>query len=272
MEPIYKITDERFDVSRIDQYDLCIEAGTGRFRFFLRSALDSTVIWLEDYYLRGGGNFAEGTEMLEKIYADHGFLQASFWNNVHVSLITPFHLICPEELFMPDREKDYLNTVFDYRLSEGFLFGSKWFGQSGLLFGYPEYLRAFFSGKYPVDKISFQMSAAKASSHLINGADPENTVHIYLDDTYITFYFVDPRHGIQAERFPLSSDDYTELVRNFENRLCFVFGELTLYSPVFRTLQGLCRNIKFGTHPNGINFSQYFQDMPQHRYAGLFLT
>ncbi len=273
MEPIYKVTDERFDVGNLDQHDLSIEISTERFRFSLKNISSGLIVWLEDYYLGGGADFEENQSIIEKIYAEHQFLAANFWHKVQVSFVSPFHLVCPEHLFMPGKEKDYLNILFDHKLSENFAFRHRNFkeSQTTLLIAYPAYFQHFFASKYPKEKTTFHFTAEEITRSLVEGQDPENLVYIFLDDSCITFYYLDQFNTLQIERFPLQSKEYINLIKNFGDKLCFVFGELTLYSPTFKTLQTTCKNIKFGSSSARVKFSQYFQDLPQHRYVSLFL-
>lgn len=273
MEPIYKVADERFDVGNLDQHDLSIEISTERFRFSLKNISSGLLVWLEDYYLGGGGDFEENRAIIEKIYKEHPFLAANFWHKISISFVSPFHLVCPDQLFMPGKEKDYLNIVFDYKLSDHFSFQHKDFkeNRSTLLVAYPSYFRDFFTSKYPAEKTAYHLTAEEITRSLVEGQDPENAVYIFLDDSCITFYYLDQQSTLQIERFPLQSKEYINLIKQFGDKLCFVFGELTLYSPTFKTLQTNCKNIKFGSSSPKVRFSQYFQDLPQHRYVSLFL-
>jgi hypothetical protein len=48
------------------------------------------------------------------------------------------------------------------------------------------------------------------------------------------------------------------------------YGEITSFSDRYIQLRQSLSNVKFALNPTKIRFSQYFDDLPEHRYYTLF--
>ena len=48
------------------------------------------------------------------------------------------------------------------------------------------------------------------------------------------------------------------------------YGEITSFSEGYIQLSESLKNIKFALNPTKLRFSQYFDDLPEHRYYTLF--
>jgi hypothetical protein len=102
---------ERFDVDAIAEYDLFLSIGEDAFRFAVIDASNKQCLYLEDYAFFKKLSKEELIAVLNRIYENHLFLKANYWNNIRAAFRnTPFTLV-PNELFDSKANRKYLRWI-----------------------------------------------------------------------------------------------------------------------------------------------------------------
>ena len=110
---VYQISDERFSIEQIENYDLFIEAHSNRFKFILREKSSKIIIWLEDHYFGPLESEEEYLQKVKDLFNNHLFLKANFWNSIEVlSDASPFFCLIPNDFFNPLLSENYLKAHF----------------------------------------------------------------------------------------------------------------------------------------------------------------
>ncbi|WP_337042416.1 DUF3822 family protein [Emticicia sp. 17c] len=279
--PSFEIKDDRFDVSQIADSHLMIEVGHDRFRFAVYNSIHNVVMWLEDYHVFSLLNHNQLLTTMKRIYQSHLFLAANYWKTIRLTVNTNNFTLIPEEYYQNDEAAKYLNfaagknlteyeQVFDYKHSH--------FGVVNV-FSIEKDLIAWIKEMYPAKKIT----PVPVISTLIEGIVKDKTnkgLHLYFEENYVSLiYFQDDKLSF-CNRFQYrTASDMVYHVLFIMNELgletempVIFYGEITIFSEGYILLNKTLKNIQFAQNPTKIKFSQYFEQMPEHRYYTLFCS
>ncbi|WP_259016842.1 DUF3822 family protein [Emticicia fluvialis] len=281
ISPSFEVKDDRFDVSQIADCHLLIEAGHDRFRFAVYNTIHEVVMWLEDYHVFSLFKHSQLLATVKQIYKNHPFLSANYWKSIRLTVSTNHFTLIPDELYQPDDMAKYLNFAAGKNLSEleqAFEFKH---GHSGIVnvFSVEKELVNWLKEMYPAKKITPQ----PLLSTLIEGSikDKTNTgLHLYFEENYVSVvYFQDARLHFCNRLQYRTAQDMVYYVMFIMNELTLdadvpvrFYGEITTFSEGFVLLNKTFKNIEFAANPSRIKFSQYFEEMPEHRYYTLFCS
>lgn len=279
ISPNFEIKDDRFDVSQIADCHLLIEVGRDRFRFAVFNTIHNVFQWLEDYHVISILNENQALKAIKNIYQNHHFLAANYWKTIRVSIQSNYFTLIPEEIYQSDDALKYLQfasgkiltdteQIFDYRHSR--------FGAVNV-FGVEKEIYNWFKDMYPAKKITPTPVIGTLIEGILNGKKV-NGFHLYFEENYISMiYFKDNKLFFCNRFFYLTAQDLVYHVLFVMNELgiehdkpVIFYGEITSFSDTYELLSRSLTNIIFASNPINLSFSQYFDELPEHRYYSLF--
>lgn len=280
--PIFEIKDDRFEIGQIASCYLLIEISKDRFRFAIYHTQNELFMWLEDYQIITLMDENQLLQTLKRIYDQHHFLAANYWKSIYLSVNSDYFTLIPDELYQNDEAAKYLNfasgssttdthAVYDYHHAKLEAFN---------VFGVDKKIVSWFKDMYPVKKIT----PVHLTSTLIEGIYRENKsaggLHLHFEEgSFIALYF--EKNKLQfCNRFNYrTAPDLVYHVLFVMNQLGLksstpvtFYGEVTMFSEGYTLLTSTLQNIKFAELPSGFKFSYFFEEIPEHRYYGLFST
>lgn len=277
--PSFEIKDDRFDTNQIADCHLLIEISRDRFRFTVHNSIHEVIMWLEDYHVFSLLNENQLIKTLKIIYQNHLFLAANYWKTIRLSVNANHFTLLPDEYYEVDEAAKYLSFAAGKNLTEReqvFDFKFSRFG-TVCVFGIEKEIISWFKEMYPARKIT----PVPVIGTLIEGIVQDrnnNGLHLYFEDYYVTIICFKEAKLHFCNRFQFrTSQDMVYHVLFVMNELGLqtdmpvtFYGEITSFSEGFVQLTKSLTNIKFALNPTKLRFSQYFEDLPEHRYYTLF--
>ena len=280
ISPTFEIKDDRFDTSQIADSHLMIEVSRDRFRFCIHNSLNNTIVWLEDYMIFALLNENQLLKSLKTIYQEHNFLAANYWKTIRLTVNSLHFTFIPEEFYLPEENTKYLQLaagkilidkeqIFDYHHSK--------FGTVGV-FGIEKEVMNWFKEMYPAKKISPVHLLNTMIEGILQEKKP-NGMHLYFEEGFVSMiYFKDNKLQFCNKFAYKTTQDLVYHVlfvmnelglQNAETPVIF-YGEITMFSEGYVMLARSLKNICFAKNPNKLIYSQYFDQLPEHRYFSLF--
>ena len=270
---IFKVTDDRFSIERIEDYDLLMEVQQTRFKFLLREKISKTVIWLEDHYL-GANNNPDTLELkLKKVFSDHEFLKANFWNSINLTVDFPSFCSIPVTFYESDLSLNYLKIQYpDLNLTELEIVSLK-MKEEYLLFGIPKRTISVFQDYFPNRLIVFSNSFMNSIKYFYSHERIQNKNLLILNDDWLESIYIEPKTGnIKTEKITLKSKNLKTFLNEIETNgqlKTLIFGEITPFSHTYRVIKDKLKALEFGGIPRNSKLSQYFSEIPEQRYFTL---
>jgi hypothetical protein len=279
ISPSFEIKDDRFDANQIADSHLLIEVGRDRFRFAIHHATNNMIMWLEDYQIFSLLTENQLIKTLKTIYKEHPYLTANYWRTIRLTVSSPNFTFLPEEYYHPDETIKYLQFSAGKVLTDTesiYEFKHNKFAAVNI-FSIEKELISWFKEMYPAKKIT----PIHTLSTLIEGIVQEknlNSLHLFFEDNQVSIiYFKDNKLQF-CNRFAYrTSQDLVYHVLFVMNELnlqtdtqTIFYGEVTSFSESYTVLSNSLKNISFANNPSKIKFSQYFDELPEHRYFSLF--
>ena len=274
MEPIFKISDDRFDADQIDLYDLKIEWQDCRFKIALKNARSNTFIWFEDYFLGSYATFENSVSQIREMFNAHAFLKANFWNSIVVSVDTPRFLRLENELFDDQIPPfDYLKMVFPHLESSDFEIIESPFDKVRYLFGIPKVIFNLLSEIYQNKTLEIKPKLANLAE-FFNKNNQLNTSNLLIVNDKWIDTIITKNTEIEIRKFPSVSYEINPKVftlLNSNGKKTYLFGEITPFSAIYKVIKANIEQVEIGKLPDNIKFSQYFDEVPEQRHLSLFV-
>jgi Protein of unknown function (DUF3822) len=272
----FKISDERFSVENIDNHDLIFEISKTRIRFFIKNKQAETIIWLEDYFIGLENELEEIEAKISEIIKNHIFLAANFWNSIKVVINTPFFGLIPTSHFKESLQSKYLGIYFPKVDFKNFSFNSHFLesSQTHFVYAYPTVFLKAIEGFYEEKKIDLSFSIFEISSHFKQKITLHNKNYIIIDDMFLYIFILEtPKRGLSVDTIPIQSDNLKKYLEYYlkEGQIkSILLGEITPYSMLYNQIKSLGKAAEIGNLKSEAKLSQYFDEMPIHRYWPLF--
>lgn len=279
ISPSFEIKDDRFDTNQIAECHLLIEVSRDSFRFAVHHSEHDVIMWLEDYHIFSLLTENQLLKSLKTIYQQHMFLSANYWKTIRLTVNTNNFTLIPDEYYEANEAAKYLNFAAGKNLLEReqiFDFKHSRFGTVSI-FGVEKELIGWFREMYPARKIA----PVPVIGSLIEGIIQDrnnNGLHLYFEDNYVSILYFKDAKLYFCNRFHFrTAQDMVYHVLFVMNELDLqtdmpvtFYGEVTSFSEGYIQLSESLKNIKFALNPTKLRFSQYFDDLPEHRYYTLF--
>ena len=253
--PAFSVTDTRFTIDQIPESELIFELSDTYFRFAIKTISNHKFVWLEDFTLYQDIDVAD---FIMDILNNHHLLSARFWKNIKFICHSTIKTVIPSHL--DDYQIDELwHSLYGEAMPNKLRLHQK-IGENTLLFEVMSKpliaIQSFYAEKNIVIK------------------PIEAVVYPATRKTMLLFY----RNGLQVfkgfEHFvSFAANDFESVKKVLdisETQKIEVLGEVTEYSNIFRTLKNSYPQLQLSPSKGSLVFSQYFQDIPKHRYFIIF--
>lgn len=277
IEPDYKVFDDRFKIEHLDNYDLTIELSLTRFKFLIKNSTSNQIEWLEDYFLGLNNDIEAARDKIEEIITEHKFLSANYWNTLRILSSSPFYCLVPTEFYEPNHESQLLKLQFPRLNSELHTYFNAEIIKSNGMFIYAIHNTLIETIKklYPQKEFEIGSSIVNTINFYLSEANTSNQNLLLVDDnSLLLIYLTKSTKNLMAEKLPLYSIKIKEfLLYNLKelNLRTIAYGEITNFSPVYKKIKTIIKTLELGKLPQGTNISQYFSEVPEHRYLNLII-
>jgi hypothetical protein len=275
MELLTQITDDRFDLEKLDQYELHIEIQPTRFKFYLVEASHKTVFWLEDYASKSDYNPIVFSEKVINLINNHIFLKASFWKKITLTFDSPIYTKVVESFFEESRLNDYLSISFPDVNSLDFKTLFEKAGNDFLIYAVPLKLFSFFETNYCSNPPQVQNKIIKIYRSFLKYSNYNHINWIIIGDKWIDIYFRNTAtNQIIYKNFPLTTKNLNAgldtLIKNGGMKTQ-IWGEITPYSKIYARIKSKIKTTEIGELNTNKKFTVLFEDLPSQRHFSLFL-
>lgn len=286
MIPTVKVSQDSFDKKRIAHCTLCIEIDDSRFRFCFVEDQSKQCVWLEDYAFDTFLNAREYLDTLKSLVGEHPFLSSDQWKDIRVSVNTHEFTLIPVPLFRKEYAADYLQLATGWPVQSDSRVHYQLLPaiEANSVFSVPNAWSDWLMNQYPLQNIEFYhltspLIVGALVSHTEYGAERLLTIH--LEQNYFTMVVTEQQRLLFCNRFPYhTSSELTYLILFSLNQLQIspdsikvkLYGEITQYSELYAELSRFLPELSFGKNPANLDYIDYFEDIPEHRYFGLLNT
>jgi hypothetical protein len=277
--PIFEVKDDRFEVGQIANCHLLIEVGKERFRFAIQHEKNDMFMWMEDYQIMSVLNENQLLQTLQRIYDQHHFLAANYWKSVSLSINSNYFTFIPEEIFRREDSSKYINFAAGSQINEDhYIYDFKHQTINAFnVFGVEKKLINWFKEMYTVKKIT-PVHLISTLIECIRQLPSPDGMHVHFEEESLIVVYSKYNALQFCNRFNYRTpQDAAYHVLFVINQLSLntttpltLYGEITPFSEAYALIFKTMTSISFGAMPENLNFSYFFQDMPEHRYCSLF--
>ncbi|MFT6203110.1 MAG: hypothetical protein ACI9V1_000038 [Spirosomataceae bacterium] len=277
--PIFEVKDDRFEIGQIASCHLLIEVSKDRFRFAIQHEKNDMFMWMEDYQIMSVLNENQLLQTLQQIYDQHHFLAANYWKSVSLSVNSNYFTFIPDEIFQQEDSSKYINFAAGSQVNENHnIYDFKHSAINAFnVFGVEKKLINWFKEMYTVKKIT-PVHLISTLIECIRQLPNPDGMHIHFEEGNLIvvcfkdnilqfcnrFNYRTPQDAAYHVLFVIN-----QLSLNAATPLT-LYGEITTFSEVYALIFKTMTSISFGKMPENLNFSYFFEDMPEHRYCSLF--
>lgn len=271
----YIIKDDRFTIEQIDFHEVYFEISISRFKFYLLNTQNETIVWLEDHFLGLENTIEESSEKIKIIITSHEFLAARFWKNIYADFLSPFLIQIPQE-FKDYNEKHFFEISFPNLPLDLFEIGRFEItnNENYHVWAYPKIIKEELLNIYLNREVNVQPLIEKLISKIENEKrlKRKNQSLFHFDDLYLTIIQTDINNNLNVEVYPIkniiSKKEWRASLENSQNDIIMT-GEITTFSSFFKNAKSINQKVEIGNTAKNRKLSQYFMDLPIHRYFGM---
>lgn len=277
--PIFEVKDDRFEISQIASCHLLIEVSKDRFRFAIQHEKNDMFMWMEDYQIMSVLNENQLLQTLQQIYDQHHFLAANYWKSVSLSVNSNYFTFIPDEIFQREDSSKYINFAAGSQINENhYIYDFKHQTINAFnIFGVEKKLISWFKEMYTVKKIT-PVHLISTLIECIRQLPNPDGMHVHFEEGSLIVVFFKDNMLHFCNRFnyrtPQDAAYHVLFVINQLNLNAAtpltLYGEITTFSEAYALIFKTMTSISFGKMPENLNFSYFFEDMPEHRYCSLF--
>lgn len=281
--PLLEIRDEKFDAEKCAEYELMMELGPERIRFFVLGHTNKQVLCLEDYVIGGLPNEKKGVDWLSQLFQNHSFLGTPLWKKVVICFNTPSFTLVPDSYFRKEYAPSYLELVRGkIRNTEQLTHQEVRRIKARNVFSVEkerwEWLLNTYTPQLPV--FIHQTNALIEGTLRLSVLDKKATIAtLHFEDDFVTLTLARHEQLLFCNKFTYKTAAdmgyfvmfvLDSLQLTSENIHCYLYGEITLYSEDYQLLQKFFPHLLFGRNPPEMTLGTAFEDLPEHRYFGLY--
>ncbi len=284
--PTVKVSLDSFDEKRIAHCTLCIEIDESRFRFCFIEEETKRCVWLEDYAFDTFLNAREYLAKLKMLVAGHPYLSSDQWKDIRVAVNTHDFTLIPASLFRKEYASEYLQlaTGWPAGTESRVLYQLVPKIDAYTIFSIPIPWTDWLLNLFPLQNIEFyHLTCPLIIGALVSHGEYQvpKLLTIHLEQNYFTMILTEEQKLLFCNRFPYQNPaELTYLILFTMDQLAVLpeqthvklYGEITPYSELYSELRKFIQELRFGKNPGGLQYIDYFEDIPEHRYFGLLNT
>ena len=280
IKPTVEVIDDRFGINMISNSVLLIDVFKNRLQFCVLNLQSETFLWLEDYQFSSvlGSNLFEFN--LNSVYQNHHFLSANYWASIQLQVNTPIFTFVPKTIFKREDSSRYLQLLTGSQVSDKYLiYDVEIEGEEVVcVYGIEKNILNWFKNMYPAQKISPlpRIKTLLENSRLIAKS---NSLHISFEENDIDVALWKSGQLMLCNRYQYRTfSDFEYFLLMITNELScdnstlevYLYGEITPFSEMFAVIERNFTQRRFAGLTTNFKFSQFFTDLPEHRYSNLF--
>ncbi len=279
IKPTVEINDDRFEINMISNSVLLIDVFKNRFQFCVLNLQLETLLWLEDYQFSSVSNLFEFN--LDSVYQNHHFLSANYWASIQLQVNTPIFTFVPKSIFKREDSNRYLQLLTGSQVSDKYLiYDVEIEGEEVVcVYGIEKNILNWFKNMYPAQRILPlpRIKTLIENSRLISKS---NSLHISFEENDIDVVLWKLGQLMLCNRYEYRTvSDFEYFLLMITNELScdnsalevYLYGEITPFSEMFTVIERNFIQRRFASNTTTkFKFSQYFTDLPEHRYTNLF--
>lgn len=274
---------ERFDVDALSEYNLYLSVGNENFKLVVVDTNTGECLFLEHFRFYNSLPLHELIIALNRLYENHLFLKANFWNQIYVSIQnTPFTLV-PNEHFEEPYMSKYLKPTAKIA-EDDYIFSYEQVSieAQNIFVVQRDLVNWFKEVVYPSSHVIFTHQSTAFIEGIFKGnlhSSPVQ-VHILVENRNLT---IAVKRGnvlefLNAFTF-YTAQDFVYFVifiideLRLDPKTCpiYLYGNITTRSSIFDLIYRYVHHIIFikDEFPQ-LKFSQDFESISQHQYFDTF--
>lgn len=276
------IKDDVLDAEKIGQYHLSLGFSDTEFSIGIVDNENHRCLFFESVVLPNFSTMEDLLGFLDKIYEQHSFLSAGFWQGITSFVRNQRFTLVPDDYFTEESKEEWLNmaTGAIEEPDEVMAYYHKKL-KSHMVFAFPELLKKWLMEKYPLVEIKFihQLSSLIEGCALMKQGGKFPEIFAHIDQQWLSLLVYNEKGLLMANRFLCHEPrDFAEFAlmtyKNYninpeENSLT-VYGNFNADAPVLEQLHRYIPLVKQGKRPWKLYFSYPFDDLEEHKYFGTF--
>ncbi|MEQ8303777.1 MAG: DUF3822 family protein [Cyclobacteriaceae bacterium] len=278
---IKKIKDEKFDVDRIQQYDLLLHLGVRDFQIGIVDTESDKLVFFEDYIFGNLSSTEDQKKLLQELFESHHLLGAGFWKKVKFSIKNSKFVQVPEALFVKEAAPDYLkfNAKVDEAEDKILWCASK--NGAVTVFAIPSILHHWIVSHYKNTTVHFLHQSAGLIEGVLKAAKDhsEEPLYIYIDRFKLHIISVSKGKLKYYNQFSIKHfADYVKYIMlvlnamgmNQQTSKILLWGYIGKNSPHSIEFSKYIKNVSFGSRPNYLKFGYLFDEIQDHHFLDLY--
>lgn len=259
----FKITDERFLIERINQYQLILEVQFSRLRFIV--VFNNNVITLEDHFLGSDNSVPTFLEKIHTIFEEHPFLKQNQWESVKLISDFQIHTLIPIGNFNSDFRKDYIHISFPTVVLEDFDVFHVQAQNQVLVYATLKKVNDFFREYFT----NLRCSSTVAEAFLYHNTYLDSQVLGVISDNYVDVLSKNTKtKNTITARMLLRDLNQSKPIKE----TLLAFGEITPYGTIYNDLSELYNEVIIGETPQQYELPVQFKEVACQRYFTLLTS
>lgn len=279
---IKKIKDDRFDIDRINQYNLMIHVGSRDLQVGVVDSVENKMLLLEDFVFPSLSSQADLLETLSQLFDDHALLKAAFWKKVKISIKNNKFVQVPDVLFVEDSKEEYLRfnaNISREKESVHSVLNKQ--SNAATVFTFPRELKDWFTNLYPnADVVFLHQSAVLIEGVTQVSLNRKDTpLYIFVDRFKLHILYAKAGQLIYYNQFVIKQfAEYVKYIMLVMKTLnlpqgtsqVVLWGYVGKNSPHYNEFYKYINNVVFGYRPKYLKFGYMFDELQDHHFFDLY--
>jgi len=279
---IHKITDESFDLQKLNSYRLFLALGKYATRFCVLDVTRNKFIYLEDYEVSNIFTPGQAAQVFKEVFSEHSFLFKPDWQQIKVLVKNHNFTLIPNTLFEAEAAADYLRLNCDLAPEQEEVFTYNHSRIDAInIFSVDKSLMQVWPEVLPQKTIQYRHLTSALISGLLHYGErsPEKRLYAFIEKESMCLLVLREGHLEFCNLFSCKAPEdflYYLLFVMQEQKLnpdadrLTIWGDLDHDSALFSHLRTYIRFVQFGARLTGVNYSYKLEDIFQHYYLDLY--
>lgn len=283
-DKVYKqeisIRNKDFDIEDLGYYKLYLSIGNDDFRVFIVSSINNTVVFLEHYRFFSRLSSEEIVSSLSRIYDNHPFLKANYWQTIYIAIRGGAFSLVPKEFFNPDNPQSYIKLSEEASENNVLFVNSLRTMETFNIFSIDKAIAQWFQHTYPSKDLIFthQTTAFIDSIRYGKKEISENQIHLLIESNYFILIAMDDEGNdldfCNVFEYKTAHDfvyftllTLDELRIDKDSCLAKAYGSISENSGIYGMLKRYIPSLQiYKESPSWLKFPSNFYDFPFYRY------
>lgn len=276
---IKRVKDEKFDLDKLQQYNLLINSGVRDFQVGVIDTADGRVLLFEDYVLGETKDQAELLEAIKALFDSHELLQAGFWKEAIIGIKNSKFVQVPAALFSDTSVADYLKFNAKVEPDEVVLHSRSTATDAVTVFAVSQGLYDLLLSYYKNVPVKFVHQSHALISGCLAYAKNDSPLYIYVDRFKLHIMCLRNNRLTYYNQFIIKQfSDYVKYIMlvmksmNMDQETSHVvlWGYIGKNSPHYQEFVKYIRNVSFGGRLSHLKFGFLFDEIQDHHFFDLF--